>query len=63
MDDNHNHQLCFEEFKKAIYEYDLGFTKEQIGELFHEFDTDKSGLIDYQEFIVRLRVRSSTMTS
>jgi Ca2+-binding EF-hand superfamily protein len=56
MDDNKNKKLDFEEFKKGITEYGLNYSKEEIKEIFNVFDKDKSGQIDFEEFLERLRV-------
>ena len=57
MDDNGNKKLDFEEFKKGMIEYGLNYTKEEMKELFNLFDKDKSGQIDFDEFLEHLRVR------
>ncbi len=45
-----------EEFKKGIEEYGLNLSKAEIEQLFRDMDTDKSGSIDFDEFLRRLRV-------
>ena len=57
MDDDGNKTLNFDEFKKGITEYGLGFNKDDIAEIFKKFDTDGSGSVDFDEFLIRLRVR------
>ena len=56
MDDDGSKKLNFDEFKKGIQEYGLGFSKEEIKDMFFAFDTDKSGQVDFDEFLIRLRV-------
>ena len=56
MDDNKNKKLDFEEFKKGVTEYGLNYTKDEVRELFNMFDKDKSGQIDFEEFLEQLRV-------
>ena len=56
MDDNKNKKLDFEEFKKGVTEYGLNYSKEEARELFNLFDKDKSGQIDFEEFLEQLRV-------
>lgn len=56
MDDDKNRKLNFDEFKKGVSEYGLGLSKDEILQLFQAFDTDKSGAIDFDEFLIRLRV-------
>ena len=57
MDDDKNRKLSMEEFKKGVQEYGLNFSKSEIEELFRLMDTDRSGNIDYEEFLHKLRVR------
>lgn len=56
MDDDKNRKLSIEEFKKGVEEYGLNFSKLEIEELFRRMDTDRSGSIDYEEFLHKLRV-------
>jgi Ca2+-binding EF-hand superfamily protein/riboflavin synthase len=55
MDDDGSGDLCLEEFKKALKEHVLGWTDEQIAEVFEWFDEDKSGAISYDEFLFGLK--------
>jgi len=57
MDDDGSKSLNMAEFKKAMKEYGLSFTEIQLNQLFAYFDKDKSGSIDYEEFLQALRVR------
>ena len=59
MDDDGSRKLSIEEFGKGVGEYGLHFTKDEIAQLFHAFDTDQSGSIDYEEFLRRLRVNKT----
>ena len=43
LDDNNDHRLEFEEFKKAVTEYGLHYSKDEMKELFNAFDKDHSG--------------------
>jgi Ca2+-binding EF-hand superfamily protein len=56
MDDDRNRKLSMEEFQKGIQEYGLPFSKAEIEQLFRDMDTDKSGSVDFDEFLRRLRV-------
>ena len=40
----------------SILEYRLGFSKDEISNLFNEFDTDGSGSVHFEEFLMKLRV-------
>jgi Ca2+-binding EF-hand superfamily protein len=55
MDDDRNHRLELEEFSKGVTEYGLNYSKEEIKELFYEFDKDHSGAVDFDEFLEKLR--------
>ena len=56
MDDNGSGALDFLEFTKAIQECRLELTKQQLKHLFLYFDSDDSGTISYDEFLVGIRV-------
>lgn len=57
MDDNKNKKLDYDEFRKGISEYGLNYSNDEMRELFNHFDKDKSGCIDFEEFLEKLRVR------
>jgi Ca2+-binding EF-hand superfamily protein len=56
MDDNGNKKLNIDEFRKGVEEYGLNFSKSEIEDLFRLIDIDRSGNIDYEEFLRKLRV-------
>jgi Ca2+-binding EF-hand superfamily protein len=55
MDDNNSRTLDMYEFTKAMKDYMLGFSDQEIKTLFNYFDVDRSGTVDYDEFIRTLR--------
>ena len=55
MDDNHSMSLDKFEFNKAMHDYMLGFSEGEISKLFAHFDIDRSGLIEYDEFLRAIR--------
>ena len=55
MDDNHSMSLDKYEFTKAMQDYMLGFSEGEIATLFRVFDYDRSGLVDYDEFLRPIR--------
>jgi Ca2+-binding EF-hand superfamily protein len=55
MDDNNSRSLDIYEFTKAVKDYMLGFSDSEIKVLYNYFDTDRSGSVDYDEFLRNLR--------
>ena len=55
MDDNHSMSLDKYEFTKAMQDYMLGVSEGEIATLFRVFDYDRSGLVDYDEFLRTIR--------
>jgi len=55
FDDNHSMSLDKYEFTKAMGDYMLGFSDGEIAVLFRAFDLDRSGLIEYDEFLRVIR--------
>ena len=55
MDDNNSRSLDKYEFTKAMTDYMLGFTEGEIQKLFTYFDFDRSGSIEFDEFIRAIR--------
>ena len=55
MDDNHSMSLDKFEFSKAMSDYMLGFSEGEIQTLFAHMDYDRSGLLEYDEFLRMIR--------
>ncbi|XP_063681109.1 calcyphosin-like protein isoform X2 [Bolinopsis microptera] len=55
MDDDSNKRLDMSEFKKGISDYGLVLENEEIKDLFTTIDMDRSGYIDFDEFLRHLR--------
>lgn len=55
MDDNNSRSLDKYEFTKAMTDYMLGFTEGEIQKLFAYFDFDRSGAIEFDEFVRAIR--------
>lgn len=55
MDDNHSMSLDKYEFTKAMQDFMLGFSEGEIALLFQYFDSDRSGLVEYDEFLRTIR--------
>ena len=51
MDDNESKSLDLQEFTKAMKEYRLSISDKDIKQVFDKFDRDRSGEIDYDEFL------------
>lgn len=57
MDDDGNKSLCSNEFRKGLRDYGVHIDNPLADELFSRFDKDASGTIDFDEFLIALRVR------
>jgi Ca2+-binding EF-hand superfamily protein len=55
MDDNHSLSLDKYEFSKAMTDFMLGFSQNEMNTLFNLFDSNKNGLIEYDEFLREIR--------
>ena len=55
MDDNNSRSLDLYEFTKAMKDYMLGFSDSEIRSLYAYFDYDRSGTVDYDEFLRSIR--------
>ena len=56
MDDDGNKQLNAEEFQHGLREIGMEITDDEISTLFETFDSDNSGGINLNEFLVHIRV-------
>lgn len=61
MDDNNNRTLDFKEFLKGLNDYGILIEKEEATALFKHFDRDGSGTIDFDEFLITLRVNTHSV--
>lgn len=57
MDDDNNRTLDLKEFMKGLNDYGVLIEKDEALKLFHHFDRDGSGQIDFDEFLITLRVK------
>lgn len=57
MDDDGNKKIDLKEFKKGLRDYGVDIDPEEVQEMYAAFDRDNSGSIDFDEFLVNLRVR------
>lgn len=55
MDDDNSKSVSLKEFSKAVKEHTLTWTPEQIKIVFDHFDSDKSGEISFDEFLIGVR--------
>lgn len=56
MDNDGNRQLEYREFLNGLNDFGMMLAKEEVQQLFSIFDKDKSGTIDFDEFLESLRV-------
>jgi Ca2+-binding EF-hand superfamily protein len=63
MDDDGSKSLSMAEFKKGVRECSLDLNEQELNQLFQHFDKDRSGSLDYDEFLRGLRVKNSIITS
>ena len=56
MDDDGNRTLDMNEFKKGLHDFGVILTPDKIQSLFNQIDLDHSGTIDFDEFLIALRV-------
>lgn len=59
MDDDNNRTLDVKEFMKGLNDYGVLIEKDEAMTMFQRFDRDNSGLIDFDEFLLTLRVNIS----
>jgi Ca2+-binding EF-hand superfamily protein len=60
FDDNRDRRLDKVELLKAFNDYRVQYTNDEIDDLFQQFDTNKSGSLDFDEFLISLRVNSTS---
>ena len=56
MDDDGNKKIDIKEFKKGLRDYGVDIEPDEVLEMYNAFDKDGSGFIDFDEFLVNLRV-------
>uniref|UniRef100_A0A671VDX0 Calcyphosine-like b n=1 Tax=Sparus aurata TaxID=8175 RepID=A0A671VDX0_SPAAU len=56
MDDDNSRSLDLKEFLKGLNDYGILMEKQEAMALFQQFDRDGSGTIDFDEFLITLRV-------
>lgn len=55
-DDNENHSLDFNEFYKGMRDYGIRINEKDARAAFDAVDRDKTGSLDFDEFLETLRV-------
>lgn len=56
MDDDNSRSLDLKEFLKGLNDYGILMEKQEATAVFQQFDRDGSGTIDFDEFLITLRV-------
>ena len=56
VDDDGSKSLNGEEFKEGLHDYGADLTQDEIEDIFHQFDTDGNGTLNFDEFLVHMRV-------
>ena len=56
IDDDGNRKLEFSEFCKGLGDYGIDLNKVDEKTIFEQLDKDSSGTIDFEEFLIALRV-------
>ena len=54
-DDNNSKEIDIYQFTKALQEFETELTDEEIGSLFNYFDKEKSGFVNYVNFVNAIR--------
>lgn len=60
MDDDNSRSLDLKEFLKGLNDYGIPIDKDEATAVFQHFDRDGSGAIDFDEFLIALRVSDRT---
>lgn len=55
MDDDNSGNIDMQEFRKAVKDFRIDLTDNEIQLVFSAFDRDNSGSIDYDEFVRGVR--------
>jgi Ca2+-binding EF-hand superfamily protein len=56
IDDDRSRDLTFDEFQLGLINHNIQMNQEEIIQLFKIFDSNNTGRIDYNEFLIKLRV-------
>lgn len=56
MDTKNIKQLSYLEFRKVLADFKLGLSEQDIKSVFTGFDINKSGQVDYEEFMQIIKV-------
>ena len=60
MDDDNNRSLDLKEFTKGLNDYGILMEKHEAVDIFQRFDRNGNGTIDFDEFLITLRVNIQT---
>ena len=61
MDENGNRKLECDDFRWGLMDYGVSVSKEEAAEILAHFDKNGDGRVDFDEFLVTLRVSYNTL--
>ena len=56
IDDDRSRDLTFDEFQLGLINHNIQMNQNEMIQLFKIFDSNNTGRIDYNEFLIKLRV-------
>ena len=61
MDENGNKKLECDDFRWGLMDYGVSVSKEEAAEILNHFDKNGDGRVDFNEFLVTLRVSETDL--
>ena len=57
IDSDNNKKIDLDEFKNGVFYHNINMERHEVTELFKLFDLDRNGTLDFNEFLISIRVR------